>query len=645
MAITNVTTTSDNGVQRVTNNQDVASARIDGETIILDNSTSRLRAISADGLIVTDSQVKLDSDINNGFNEDCAITYGDRSASNQMAFRDSSILIAQQSGRKNILVSELSQSTVVESQQSRQTYCYTQRDAILNDVVFDGINVWEVYATPSIASNIIVRNTNYGYLNWQAGRLDFLYFAVENINIAHAWMGFGNLNRVYHWNNDTSFDNTKVRHQSPSGIYYEGYTATWQFKDRDSGADVEDVLLVYTDDLGGSDAEVGRYLSNSNGLLEGTVSTQDRSTVTSQELPSLFVLTLKSDTSGSTYSSPGGGSSYDLDTITPKIEIRTYGHEIATGFVAGDTFSITEGIGTLNADYSVNTPQAFNLVPDSILTETDKNIVDAYTELDTAAKFYDRSKAEWRDNDGYPIITRVLNEIDFGSYDLDIITTASDAYSFSGNKITANATIFAGDINTTGVVDVAAIVDGHTIKNSQDVTLTTLPATLTLDNAILNLPPGADVTAYTEVNGGSYKATADGTYTARGKNVSIIDPNGFTITVVNTLGASVLPDYSGSSTYSVYPTEADAIAETNAVQSAIAKGTSYTYNVGTGNIYLRRDDVLAVFAYDISTLGDDNPLAMFFGDEVQIAQAPELDKIQPILGLTTLINHNNPSIC
>ena len=68
------------------------------------------------------------------------------------------------------------------------------------------------------------------------------------------------------------------------------------------------------------------------------------------------------------------------------------------------------------------------LTPDASVTETSKTAVDAYTELETAEKVYDRAKSFLYDNyagESVTLVTRNGSEINAGSYDVDIDATAS----------------------------------------------------------------------------------------------------------------------------------------------------------------------------------------------------------------------------
>jgi hypothetical protein len=105
------------------------------------------------------------------------------------------------------------------------------------------------------------------------------------------------------------------------------------------------------------------------------------------------------------------------------------------------------------------------LLDDLSITQSTKATVDAYTELETSAKFYDRAKSFLYDNyDGETatIVTRSGDTIDAGSYDVVVDATASPAFAFDGSTITIHADTFTGNITTTSTVTLSngAIIDG-----------------------------------------------------------------------------------------------------------------------------------------------------------------------------------------
>ena len=97
------------------------------------------------------------------------------------------------------------------------------------------------------------------------------------------------------------------------------------------------------------------------------------------------------------------------------------------------------------------------LVDDSVITETDKNIVDTYSTIANSAQFYDRAKAYLTDNyagEQSTIVTRSGIDIDAVSYDVVLDPNASVAFDLTGNTVTIHATTFTGNLTTTGTITV-----------------------------------------------------------------------------------------------------------------------------------------------------------------------------------------------
>jgi hypothetical protein len=94
------------------------------------------------------------------------------------------------------------------------------------------------------------------------------------------------------------------------------------------------------------------------------------------------------------------------------------------------------------------------LQPDLLVSESDRTVVDAYTEIDTSAKFYDRAKSFLTANykgEGSTIVSRAGIDIET-TFDIDIDASATSAFAFDGSKITIKASAFSGNITTTGLV-------------------------------------------------------------------------------------------------------------------------------------------------------------------------------------------------
>ena len=108
----------------------------------------------------------------------------------------------------------------------------------------------------------------------------------------------------------------------------------------------------------------------------------------------------------------------------------------------------------------------FVLFDDEVITETTKATVDAYTELDTAAKFYDHAKAYLVDNfegETSVLVTREGSIVDAGDRNITIDATATNVFSLDGSgDITIKASAYTGGLKTTGTVTLSngATVDG-----------------------------------------------------------------------------------------------------------------------------------------------------------------------------------------
>lgn len=413
MAISGITTTSNNGVERVTNNQTCNGATIDSETVILDGSNSQLDATTAAGLTITRSQIKLDSDVRVGTGNndaDSPLTYGVRAnTTNRLRITQNSTVVAGPfSNRVSIFISEVSDSAIIESDNTGELFVYSQQDAVISNATFSGINVWEIYGAPSVFFNVKVEDCNYGFLNWEAGRLDVFGFSVSNLGQSSFWMGGGNSgnNSAFMWNSDTSVDSTNVAHQNLNNSFTSGFTYTYVFQDiLANNVPVEGVNVIYRESVdGGTLSEVGRYVTDPQGILTGTYDTQFRVLGASQQRPTLFLQTEFSDTSGSDYSGSGisPNQSYSLITVVPSVEVKSYLHLAPTGFQVGDTLNPTTPVGVLNADGSVLVYSVFGLLSDVGVTAS-KAAALAYTTIDTLEQMYDRHKSEWTDNDDYPI--------------------------------------------------------------------------------------------------------------------------------------------------------------------------------------------------------------------------------------------------
>jgi hypothetical protein len=452
MAIVGITTLTDNGVVRITSAQTITgTGTIDGECVVIDRSTSYLETgTSAGSVTVTNSQIVLDADTPTGNDDTAIINYGGRAVTTTtMAFIDSLILCKVLAARHNIMVTELTRTEVIESGSSAFLFVYTGTDAILDTVLFRGINVWEVYRAPSVLFSVTVDDVNYGYLNWEAGRLDFFNFAVTNIARGHAWIGTGAANNAsWHWNNDPTFNKEILYLTAANNRYYEGYTTTWKFIDRDTLNPITGVRLIYRDDRSGSSTQLGVFTTDSTGILTGTYISQTNATGSDIARPTLFTLTaqvLLIDTSSpGAYDYPttvitgdAGNRSYNyrIGIVSPEIEIRSYGHDAPTGYGPANFFSITQEIGRIASDLSISQYADFVLSTDDGVTVAYAT-ADAYTTLTDLERLYDRTKAEWFDNNEYPLPTRDGLVIDLKDISLAINASAASAFAFSSAEAT-----------------------------------------------------------------------------------------------------------------------------------------------------------------------------------------------------------------
>jgi hypothetical protein len=145
------------------------------------------------------------------------------------------------------------------------------------------------------------------------------------------------------------------------------------------------------------------------------------------------------------------------------------------------------------------------LLPDILLTETNKSTVDAYTTLDNAQELYDRAASYLYDNyigETAPIVSREGNQIVLGAVDLVIDATAASVITFSSGTLTIKSSDYiAGAKATTGTV---TLNNGADISSGQfdcDVFLNSEVnfASLTI-NGDLHINTGADsVISFTNV--------------------------------------------------------------------------------------------------------------------------------------------------
>ena len=188
----------------------------------------------------------------------------------------------------------------------------------------------------------------------------------------------------------------------------------------------------------------------------------------------------------------------------------SYGHSLSTSTQA------LKGLGELEVSWV--------LFDDALITDP-RVTADAYSEIDTPQKFYNKAKAFLVDNyegETQTIVTRDGNTIDARSYNVVVDDLASDVFAFDGTTITIKASSFVGNIQTTGTITLnnnAQVIGtfGSNTVLPWEVTNVEATATLQLYNMTKSLEVENLVVAGTAGN----KVTSSGTYT--GSEVSVGD--------------------------------------------------------------------------------------------------------------------------
>ncbi|NRA91450.1 MAG: hypothetical protein HRU26_02000, partial [Psychroserpens sp.] len=221
---------------------------------------------------------------------------------------------------------------------------------------------------------------------------------------------------------------------------------------------------------------------------------------------------------------PPVGLSYDLINVTTRIEIRSYLHQAPTGYIVGDDYALTTFQGQLAPDGAVETYQIFTLNNDLNITETNTTTVLAYNDFGTTEKLHDRAKLEWRNNDNYPLISKVGSQLDLGSIDLTIDSSASPDYSATSTTITAKAAVYTGGVtSTTGDLTTlnGALLSGGTF------------------NCDINYQSGASTTITEITCTGTVDFNTAGTYTIDGGSINDVTSTVSGVILVLINGATV----------------------------------------------------------------------------------------------------------
>lgn len=144
------------------------------------------------------------------------------------------------------------------------------------------------------------------------------------------------------------------------------------------------------------------------------------------------------------------------------------------------------------------------MLDDPLVTEPAKATALAYSTLDTAQKFYDHAVAWLEDNitdEEAFLVSRLGGTIDAGSYDVTIDPNAAAPFDFDGSTITIKASVFTGNITTTGTVSRlnGATVDGAVSDaNGVEVLIETNTSEFGFYGEVDGVPLGAYVSGLTQ---------------------------------------------------------------------------------------------------------------------------------------------------
>ena len=512
-------------------------------------------------------------------------------------FEDSSIIFYLTSIR-GLFISNCINSRIVNKDLNSTLLLYTQSGASLSRMQLNGCG-WELNGQPATADNIRIENTGEGPVNFFVPRIDLSYITLVNVQRS-CRMGTasgGNV-KLFMWNR-LALDNTTVNHQAAANEYNDGITSSWKFRDRDLGTDVEDVLLIVSDDRDTASTiiEKGRYTTNSSGVLTGTYDSQFRTTGANQVRDTVYIHENYTDTSGSTITPPVG-LSYDLINVTTRIEIRSYLHEAPSGYIVGDDYALTTFQGQLAPDGTVETYQIFTLNNDLNITETNTATVLAYTDFGTTDKLHDRAKLEWRNNDNYALISKVGSQLDLSAINLTIDATAGSVYSANTTSITAKAATYTGGAtSTTGDVTTlnGALLSGGTFdcdvnyQSGAGTTITGITCTGTVD---------FDTAGTYTINGGTINEVTN----SSGGSITLLLDNGATVTTNTGPSITLIQNVDVINTNLLNNTRVQLYNVTKAAEldnSVVIGGGGYSFTVNLLSASVDIGDTLRIRAVQI----------------------------------------------
>jgi len=244
---------------------------------------------------------------------------------------------------------------------------------------------------------------------------------------------------------------------------------------------------------------------------------------------------------------------YDLVTITNRIEIRAYLYDAPSGYLLGDDYALNVPQGVLNPDGTVADYQIFTMNNDLNITEQNTATVAAYTGAETHEKVYDVQKLGWYNNDGVALLGKQGSQLDLGSINLTLNASASTVYSGTASEITIKAfTYLGGATSTTGKVTTlnGTLLNGGTFDCNIDyhsganttITNVVCNGILDINTAGTYILDGCTINEVTNSSGGN---SSGGTITislANGSNITTIGSNITLEQNVTILAPNILDD-------------------------------------------------------------------------------------------------------
>jgi len=284
-----------------------------------------------------------------------------------------------------------------------------------------------------------------------------------------------------------------------------------------------------------------------------------------------------------------------------------------------DLFNTTPDLNGLNSK-TVN----ILMLPDFNITEQNKATVDAYTTIETPAKFYDRAKADLVDNFLGETTTTVGitgSLIDAKALNVVLDPVASVPYDLTGSTVTVDAGgTFTGDITTTGDVTLAATMTSFV----GDITATNINVADNIDvdnntlTGIVNFTTAASLTGVTAPGTIVYNDNTDRTITYDGVTANVVRNDGtgnITINLVN--GATVADSTDPQITTQAAPTPSSfALTATTADIWAIYDNTNTLVTTGSNStVYNNADTDTGVWAIVLHRLGHVAQIATWQADD------------------------------